>query len=116
VVKKVVETARKWVRVRRKYRKLLDSKSAKEEDLKKVRKSLLDVTNRLETAVLEFEVMYRHVQKHGLKKPKKPFPWREVLGIVSAGAGALEKAIGSPGVGGPADPNTIDVQAEIIDR
>lgn len=115
MVKKVVETARKWVRIRQKYRKLLDSKSASKKDLEKIKKSLVDVTNRLETAVLEFEVMYRHVQKHGLKKPRGPFPWKEVLNIVSAGAGALEKAMGGPG-GTPANPKTIDVQAEIIDQ
>jgi hypothetical protein len=113
VVKKVVETSRKWVRIRQKYRKLLDSKSAKKEDLEKVRKSLLAVTSKLETAVLEFEVMYRYVQKHGMPK-KKSFPWKEVLSIVSAGTRAVEKAMDSPSSSAPS--NTIDVQAEIIDR
>ena len=113
IVKQVVDTARQWVRFRNQLRKLLDSKSARKKDLEKARKKVFDATGKLEAAVVEFEALYREYQG---RQPAvgsgraRPFPWRELLGAVAAGAGALGKAIDA---GAP--QKAIDVEAEVSD-
>jgi hypothetical protein len=114
VVKKVVDTARQWVRSRNRLRKLLDSKSARKADLDRARKKVIKDTGKLEAAVLEFEALYQDYEGRAPaqagKPAKSPFPWRELLGAVAAGAGALEKAMGT----GPSQ-RVIDIEAEVSD-
>ena len=115
-LKKLVERARRWAFLRAKYRKLLDSKSADEKDLEKIKKTLLLETDKLERAILLFEKAYRRFLLTSGKdlKQKGSFPWKEVLGVIATGAGALEKAM-HPGAPPHKDENVIDVEAEVID-
>jgi hypothetical protein len=113
-LKKLVETARQWAVLRGRYRKLLDSKTADEKEVEKVKKALLKATDRLERAVIVFDKTYRRFLAGGkdLKKQGGPFPWKELLGVVAAGASALDKAVSQPPPTVPQD--VIDVEAEVV--
>lgn len=110
VVKRVVDAARQWFRSRTRLRKLLDSKSAQKEDIDKARNRVVRDAAKLEAAVVGFEIFYQSYVGRPGKPPKTPFPWRELLGAVAAGAGALEKVMG-----GGMPRKVIDVEAEVSD-
>jgi len=113
--KQVIIAARKWALARFKYRKMLDSKSATVKEKEKGKKALLKLTDELELAVHEFEKALRGQKP--LKGKKRPIPWKEIFGFVSAGAGFAAQAMGDnrPEMGSSREPKTIDVECEVRD-
>lgn len=85
---KLIAAARHWVKLRLQLKRLLDSKSAKPEDVKKAQQLGAAASAQLERAVLDFD---RIVQMPP-KRPKKPIDWVKVFGAISNVAGGIEKA------------------------
>ncbi len=85
-VRKVVDAARKWARVRFKYRRMLRNRNARKQDVAAHRKRLAETTHAMETAIMELEL--------GIQK-------------------LTGKA---PSVGKPADPAASSLVAETVDE
>jgi hypothetical protein len=102
--------------LRARYRKQLDSKSTDEKELERTKKLLLQATDRLERDVLAFERAYKRFLASGkdLKKKGGPFPWKELLGTVAAGASALDKALSQPQGPGRNPERVIDADYEVV--
>lgn len=115
-VKQVVESARTWAKTRAQYRKLMDSKSASDADLKKVKKRYAAASDRHEKVVLAFDAIYESFKKIQGRPPKGAFPWRAFFGMVSNTAAAAAQAMQPPGApaGRPQRP-VIDVTGETVD-
>ena len=64
--RKVVDAARKWARVRFKYRRMLRNRNARRQDVEAHRKGLAEATHAMETAIMELELS---VQKLWGKAP-----------------------------------------------
>lgn len=112
-VKQVVISGRRWRRIRVRYRKLLDSKSASEKSLEKAKDKLIEDTNRHERVIFELEKALLQEQRTQGKK-KININWVSVFGGISAGAGFAAQVLGAnrstpPKIG----PKTIDVEAEV---
>ena len=91
----ILKGARRWVQSRVVVRRVLDSKSATPAQVKKAQMDNQQAANELEGLVMRLE---RYLHNTGTKFPIKrgvqnPFPWRELLGAVAAGARAVETAI-----------------------
>lgn len=104
--------ARRWTQARIRLRLLLDSKSASPKAVEKAKAEFSKAGDELEALVVRLE---RFVKNGGRKVSNKrgastqPFPWRELFGMVSAGAKAVESALTQP------TPTTPVIQARVID-
>lgn len=103
--------ARRWTQARVRLRLLLDSKSAPPKAVEKAKAEFSKAGDELEALIVRLE---RFVKNGGRKVSNKrggvsaPFPWRELFGMVSAGAKAVESALTQPA-------STPVIQARVID-
>ena len=92
----VVAAARKWAYARAKFRRLLDSKSAKSETVAAAKKTYLEASDKLEAVVARVETL----AKAGALKRRKPssrqFDWHGLAKAIAVGATALDDAINAP--------------------
>ncbi len=98
-----LKKARDWMLARVALRRVMDSKSAPAAQLEAAKREYNKKADELEKAMFLLE---KHVRDSGARFPTtatqkkgeaKPFPWQSFLGMVAAGAGALEKAVSTPG-------------------
>ena len=88
----VVLAARRWVRVRAALRRVLDSKRAGADQVAKVKADYQKANDDLERTVVALE---QALGGRKLTRKQAPFPWREMLGMLAAGAKAVEDAVAS---------------------
>lgn len=93
----ILKGARRWVASRVAMRRVMDSKSATPKQLETAQKNNQKAAEDLEGLVMRLErFLHNSGQKFPIKKgpDKGPFPWREMFGMVAAGAKAVESALG----------------------
>ncbi len=109
--------ARRWVQSRIALRRALDSKAAPPQKVEKAKAEYNKSAEELEALIIRLE---RYLQNTGRKVPLKrnaatPFPWRELFGMVAAGAKAVETALdGTPTKMPPGKTVVIDA-TKVID-
>jgi hypothetical protein len=91
----ILNAARRWVQARAGLRRALDSKAAPPQAVEKAKAAYNKSAEELERLVTQLE---RTLQIEGTRVPNKrgqssPFPWRELFGMVAAGAKAVESAL-----------------------
>jgi hypothetical protein len=106
---KLIAAGRHWVQARMTHRRLLDSKSAKPEDVKKSERLVIAAAAQLERAVMNFD---RVVQMPRRAK-KAPLDLAKLAGAVASIAGGIEKAAQSRR-GGVIDAEIIDVDGQSV--
>ena len=107
----ILNAARRWAAARNQIRRMIDSKSASESDVKKA-------TNIYNKAADELELKVRHLEKLLLMngqivpmargKGKGDFPWKSFLKFVAEGVKAVEQAVNEK-------PPPTPIEAEVID-
>lgn len=110
----ILKSARRWVASRVMMRRVLDSKSATKAQVDKAQKDNIQAAEELEGLVMRLE---RYLHNSGKRFPTGRgrqagggnFPWREMFGMVAAGARAVESALGA-GKPGVIDAQVIDVE------
>lgn len=93
----ILKSARRWVASRVAMRRVMDSKSATPKQLEQAQAANKKAAEDLEVLVMRLErFLHNSGQKFPIKKgsDKGPFPWREMFGMVAAGAKAVESALG----------------------
>jgi hypothetical protein len=106
----VLLASRRWGRARSIVRRLTDSKAASKSDVAKARRAYNQANTDLERIVMSLE---RAIQEGGqsmpmgkLSKQQAPFPWKNLFGMVSEVAKAVENATVDPN--NPPRPTIID--------
>lgn len=102
-IQELVAAARTWSKLREKWRKAADSKSASPAAVEQAKRDFSDACDTLETKVKAFETALKQYRP---KKGGKPIAWGKLFEAVAVGAKALERAVGTP-------PGIIE--AEVID-
>lgn len=104
-----LNAARRWTYARVLLRKTLDSKSASPSQIEKAKVEYNKAAEELEKLVLRLERLIRGNGKQvpaNRRVPTAPFPWRELFGMVAAGAKAVENAL---------DPAMPPIKGRVID-
>jgi hypothetical protein len=96
----ILKAARRWAQVRVVLRRTLDSKKATPQQTEKAKRDHHLASDELEALVMQLE---KHLLATGKSFSTKrgpasaaAFPWREMFGMVAAGAKAVETALGAP--------------------
>jgi hypothetical protein len=91
-----LNAARRWVQARLLLKRTLDSKAASPQHVDKCKTAYNKAAEELEAIIVKLE---RALHANGKTVPLKrgageaPFPWRELFGMVAAGAKAVETAL-----------------------
>lgn len=91
----ILKAARRWVASRVVLRRVMDSKSATQRQVEEAQRDHHKLANELEALVIRLErFLHNSGKKFPTKRgPDKQFPWRELFGVMSAGARAIETAL-----------------------
>lgn len=115
----VLNAARRWVQARLLLKRTLDSKAATSQQVDKCKASYNKAAEELEALVVKLErVLHANGKTVTTKRGagESPFPWRELFGMVAAGAKAVETALDpvapAKSVVTKAAQKIIDVEAE----
>jgi hypothetical protein len=106
----ILKAARRWAQLRVVLRRTLDSKSATPQQLEKIKREHHHASDELEALVMKLEKHLLTTGKTFSNKRGSPFPWREMFGMVAAGAKAVENALDTPP--GIIKGRVIDVKAD----
>jgi hypothetical protein len=106
-----LNASRRWVQARVTLRRVLDSKTATPAAVEKAKASYNQTAGELEALVLRLE-RFLHMQGKTVSSKRgsvaaSPFPLREFLGMVAAGAKAVSEALEPP-------PTTVKVVSKPI--
>lgn len=107
----ILNGARRWTQARLRLRLVLDSKSATPKQIEKAKVDFSTAGDELEALVVRLERFMKNSGKQVSSKrgaANTAFPWRELFGMVSAGAKAVESALGQP-----VEP--VAIRAKVID-
>jgi hypothetical protein len=112
-----LSAARRWVQSRILLRRILDSKTAPPAQVEKAKVAYNKAGEELEMVVVRLEKLLHQngiaVSKNRRKPPTKPFPLKELLGVIASGAKAFETALSREKIpAAPIDAHVIDVKGE----
>jgi hypothetical protein len=92
----IVNSARRWMRLRARLRLLLDSKTAQPSAVEKVRVAYNKESHELELLVAKLEktLLLNGQIVPAKRRPKNTFPWQELITLLArAGADGLSEAL-----------------------
>lgn len=100
----ILKGSRRWVASRVALRRALDSKSATPKQIETAQKGNQAAAEELEALVMRLErFLHNSGKPFPIKRGQggKPFPWKEMFGVIATGAKAVESALGGGRGGGP---------------
>lgn len=113
----ILNGTRRWAAARNQVRRLIDSKSATQDDVKKATAAYNKTSDELEVIVRRLERLLlmtgQTVPMGRLKKKQSDFPWMKVFSVFMAeGAKALEHAVNNKVPPQIVEAEVIDVESE----